>query len=175
MVPFREYINSWNSESVESFHIYRDALHYGSKVREISQSDIKKKFRTGEPLMDRFSLEDYYRWSQGENSIVFVIESGNEISAICHLLVFEKKIMLNMLARNILISAHGAGTSLLSFVEGFASNVLGIHEITLESLDRENLLRFYQKRGFVMQKPAVEDKKWGKLYPMLKRIASSSN
>lgn len=147
----------------------------GAIIREISYLDRKKPFMTGEPLMDRFNLEDYFKWSLSENSIVLVIESGCNIAAACHLIASDRSVMINMLARNSFSKMHGAGTMLLNFVEVFAAEVLGIHKITLESLDRESLIKYYQKHGFVMHKLPVEDRKWGKLYPMVKRIASGVN
>ena len=143
-------------------------------IREIEADDAAKRFSTGEPLMDRYTLGDYYRWSTRENSLVIVLDYGGEIAAACHMLISENRVTINMLARNRYAGMRGSGSRILDAAEDFAASNLGIHEIRLEALDRENLVNFYLKKGYVMYREPFRDREWGFLCPMVKRIASGT-
>ena len=52
-------------------------------IRFIEFGDIEKHVKSFVPEMDKFTLEDYYRWSLEKNSLVIVREMENNIAVFC--------------------------------------------------------------------------------------------
>ncbi len=137
--------------------------------------DIKKRFSTGEPLMDRYGLPYYYGRSMEPGTIVLVMQDGEEIAGMTLLVIGKGSLTIEMLARNRHSGIHGAGKQMLNFIEERLAVQLGIQEIRLESLNREKLVDFYLKNGFVRYGGPYFDREWGILFPMRKRILSLEN
>lgn len=143
--------------------------------RMISYEDTEKAFSTGEPLMDRYGIEYYYRRSLEPNSLVIVLEDGQGIAGLAMLIVKNSSLTVEMLAKNAHTDQKGVGVKLLNCIEEHVADQLTINSIRLDSLNRNKLVEFYKSRGFVPDGPPVLDKEWGILHPMSKRIAGIEN
>ena len=84
--------------------------------------------------MDRYSLGDYYRWSLESSAPVIVREIEGQVAGVQYLTVYPYHIMLEMLARNKLLSYVGTGGDLVRVVELVVAPQLGITEIRMEAL-----------------------------------------
>lgn len=122
--------------------------------------------------MDRFGLDYYYGRSLQKGTMVVVMLHGSEIAGVALLVVERKRIVVEMLSRNTLSGAHGVGAQMLGCIEESIAAGLGINEVYLESLDRRKLRDFYSRKGFIPYGPALYDREWGILHPMVKKIAS---
>ncbi len=117
--------------------------------------------------MDRYTLKDYYNWSL-EGDKVFVLEEDNKISGIIDLIDKGDYMLVDMLAKNILLKSEKVGSRLLEFSEDYSSK-LGKNMIMIEALD--TAVNFYKKFDY-MDKERRFDEEWGMLTVMIKYIKS---
>ena len=113
---------------------FRSRVKLPEGFRFLREGDIKRPFRTGDKAMDKYALRDYYAWSLLPNELVVLYEVGGDIAGIIEMTANEDHMMIEMVARNILVAASGVGTRLMSVAENVARQ-LGKDEIRLESLD----------------------------------------
>lgn len=125
--------------------------------------------------MDRYDLGYYYGRSLKPDTMVIVKTLDEEIAGLALLILEGDRIVIEMLSRNILLNVPGTGDQLLRCIEEYVAEQLDINEICLESLDREKLVSFYSRRGYIRSGPSTYDRDWGVLHPMTKRIVSIRN
>lgn len=141
-------------------------------IRFIEFGDIEKHVKSFVPEMDKFTLEDYYRWSLEKNSLVIVREMENNIAGVLYLTI-QDHIMIEMVIRNkFLPESKGAGGDLIKVVEKIIARYYNKNEIRLEAMDQvvdyyDHILK-YEKYD-----EPYEDKDWGVLTPMKKRLTLS--
>jgi len=141
-------------------------------IRFIEFGDIEKHVKSFVPEMDKFTLEDYYRWSLEKNSLVIVREMENNIAGVLYLTI-QDHIMIEMVIRNkSLPESKGAGGDLIKVVEKIIARYYNKNEIRLEAMDQvvdyyDHILK-YEKYD-----EPYEDKDWGVLTPMKKRLTLS--
>jgi hypothetical protein len=146
----------------------RSRLTLPEGFRFLREGDIGQVFRTGNEMMDRYVLRDYYRWSLLPNDLVVLYEIDRRIAGIIELRVNENHIMVDMVGSNVLVQAPGVGTKLMSLAENFARQ-LAIGEIRLDSLD--DVVSWYGSFGYAQYADRCYDAELGCwLTPMKKLI-----
>jgi hypothetical protein len=142
-------------------------------IRLIKEDDIRKHIKSFVPEMDKFTLEDYYKWSLEENSLVIVREMEENIAGVLWLTVHNDYIMIETVVRNKeLAYSKGAGGDLVKAVETVITRYYQVKEIRLEAMEQvvdyyKNILK-YEKYDQPYQDP-----NWGTLTPMKKRLVPS--
>ncbi len=127
--------------------------------------DIEKPFKSGDYRMDKYTLKDYYIWKlQGD--LVYVLDIDGNIAGVIDIIEDSESLMIDMLARNILVNAEKVGSRLLNFAEDLAK-IKGKKIVKLEALD--TAIGFYKKMGYREIYKKI-DKEWGLLTLMEKEI-----
>nr|WP_280956836.1 GNAT family N-acetyltransferase [Acidianus hospitalis] len=127
--------------------------------------DIEKPFKSGDYRMDKYSLRDYYLWKlQGD--LVYVLDIDGNIAGVIDIVENNDSLLIDMLARNILVKAEKVGSRLLDFAE-YLAKIKGKKLIKLEALD--TAIEFYKKMGYKEVYKRF-DKEWGLLTVMEKKI-----
>jgi hypothetical protein len=119
--------------------------------------------------MDKYTLADYYKWSL-EDDKVFVLCEDDKIVGIVDLIEKGNYVLIDMLARNVMVKSEKVGSRLLEFSESYAS-MLGKKEIMVEALD--TAINFYKKFNYI-EKEKRFDNEWGLLTVMTKNITAYS-
>jgi len=123
--------------------------------------------------MDRYSLGDYYRWSLESSALVIVREIEGQVAGVQYLTVHPDHIMLEMLARNKLLSYVGTGGDLVRVVERVVAPQLGITEIRMEAL--QEVVSYYDDTlGYEEYTTPYVYPEWGLLTPKRKMLAPRS-
>ncbi|AWR95366.1 GNAT family N-acetyltransferase [Acidianus brierleyi] len=115
--------------------------------------------------MDKYTLKDYYTWSL-EGDKVFVLDEDNKIAGIVDLIDKGEYVLIDMLAKNILVKSEKVGSRLLEFSEDYSLK-LGKNMIMIEALDTAS--NFYRKFDYIAKEKRF-DKEWGILTIMIKYI-----
>jgi hypothetical protein len=119
--------------------------------------------------MDRYTLEDYFKWSRDPNSLVIVREIEGKVAGVIFLTVHPRHIMLEMLARNKLLDYRGVGGDLVRVVERVVAPQLGITEIRMEAL--QHVVSYYDgELGYEEYDKPYQDSEWGLLTPKRKLL-----
>ncbi|BDC19512.1 GNAT family N-acetyltransferase [Acidianus sp. HS-5] len=128
-------------------------------------TDVEKPFKSGDHRMDKYTLKDYYLWKlQGD--LVYVLDVDGNIAGVIDIIEENESLLVDMLARNILINAEKVGSRLLGFAEDLAKNK-GKKTVKLEALD--TAVGFYKKMGYKEIYKKI-DKEWGLLTLMEKEV-----
>lgn len=115
--------------------------------------------------MDKYSLKDYYLWKlQGD--LVYVLDIEGNVAGVIDIVESEDYLLVDMLARNILVRAENVGSRLLGFAEHLAK-IKGKKLVKLEALD--TAVGFYKKMGYKEVYKRF-DREWGLLTIMEKEI-----
>jgi len=137
--------------------------------RLLREEDINQPFSCREPHMDRYTLEDYFKWSRDPNSLVIVREIEGKVAGVIFLTVHPRHIMLEMLARNKLLDYRGVGGDLVRVVERVVAPQLGITEIRMEAL--QHVVSYYDgELGYEEYGKPYQDSEWGLLTPKRKLL-----
>ena len=135
----------------------------------IVEQDCKEDFKCFHSKMDEYTLFDYFRWSQENDSLVIVREIEGKVAGVVYLTVHESYIMIEMLARNKLLAYPGAGSNLIRLVEKSVAPQLGIREVRLHAMphivDHYDNVLGYEEYG-----NQYADKEWGELTPKRKLL-----
>lgn len=125
------------------------------------------------PEMDRFTLEDYYKWSLEENSLVIVREIEGNIAGMLYLTIHDDHIMIEMVVRNKLhVSSRGSGGDLIKVVETIIARRYNKKEIRLEAM--EQVVDYYETSlRYEKYDQSYNDNDWGMLTPMKKQLTLS--
>ncbi len=119
--------------------------------------------------MDRFSLSDYFDWSQEPDSLVIVREIENRVAGVLYLTVNEY-ITIEMVARNKLLDYVGVGGDLIRVVERYVAPQLGVMEVRLEALP--HVVEYYDYfLGYSEYDAPYIHQEWGHLIPKRKLLA----
>ena len=130
--------------------------------------DAEKPFKSGDYRMDKYTLKDYYLWKlQGD--LVYVLDIDGNIAGVIDIVEEKDDLLVDMLAKNILVKAEKVGSRLLTFAEELAK-VKGKKIVKLEALDTAE--GFYKKMGY-KELYKKFDKEWGILTVMVKEIYES--
>ncbi len=134
----------------------------------LEADDVAQQFETGDNRMDRFTLHDYYAWSQEPNVFVIVYKLAGKIVGVLGLELRMDHVFVLMLGRNILNApGTGVGTKLMRLAEsiGFQTGRL---EVRLDSLDTS--VGFYEKMGYEEYGSPFYEEGWGMLSPRRRRL-----
>jgi hypothetical protein len=144
--------------------------------RPIQEADIGRAFKTLHPMMDTFTLTDYFLWGTDENSLTLVKEMTRDdgtidIAAVAYLTFHSGYVKVEMLGRNKVSpefeAYKGAGFDLLLFVEIRVAKANGFNEVRLDAI--EGMVEQYRKKGYSeMVDAAYRLPDWGLLTPMRK-------
>jgi hypothetical protein len=122
--------------------------------------------------MDGYSLGDYRR-SLESGALVIVREIEGQVAGVQYLTVYPDHIMLEMLARNKLLSYVGTGGDLVRVVELVVAPQLGITEIRMEAL--QEVVSYYDDTsGYEEHATPYVYPAWGLPTPKRKMLASRS-
>jgi hypothetical protein len=137
--------------------------------RFLHARDVVKPFVSGDPRMDKYTLREYHVWSELSNELVIVYTpEGEEVAGVIEIIVEKDFMIVEKVAKNLLVEASGVGPKLMSLAEGIA-RVLGRKEIRLEALD--TTVEWYDdKLGYVEYATVEFDEEWGELTPKRKTI-----
>lgn len=145
----------------------RRFLHLNPPYREIEYSDGKKDFWNRLTPRNRIDLSCLVDMNAG-NRHVLVYEVDGNIFGFVAFLDQGDHLHLDLIERNELIEeSRGVGFNLMMLLEIIAGN-LGCSKITLAST-AENV-GYYQRLGYEITGPALEDRDYGRLAPMAKAL-----
>jgi hypothetical protein len=88
--------------------------------RSLSVGDVVKPFATGDSRMDSYTLKEYHVWSLQPNELVIVCLSGDQVAGIIEIIIEDDFLIVEKVAKNLLVDASGVGTKLMSLAEGIA-------------------------------------------------------
>jgi hypothetical protein len=132
----------------------------------LSVRDTVKPFATGDPRMDKYTLNEYHVWSEQTNELVITYSSGDQVAGIIEIIIGSDFLIVEKVVKNIHVEASAVGTKLMSLAEGIA-RLLKKKEIRLEALD--TTVRWYDdKLGYVEYAAIEYDAEWGEMTPKRK-------
>jgi hypothetical protein len=144
-------------------------IRFPEGFRPLREEDINQPFSCREPRMDRYTLEDYFKWNNDPNSLVIMREIEGKVAGVIYLTVHPRYIMLEMLARNKLLDYPGVGGDLVRVVERVVAPQLCITEIRMEAL--QHVISYYDnKLGYEEYGEPYQDSEWGLLTPKRKLL-----
>ena len=136
-------------------------------------ADRESRFEAAGPLRGRLSLREIldHHDPRAAKFTLLRDHEGEVAGAVCFALR-EQDVMIEFLTRNDLFLRRGVpvGTLLVAAVETFA-RIEGREAIALEAMDDQGLIVWYKHEGFEQDGRPREDEEWGKLTPMVKRVA----
>ncbi len=139
--------------------------------RYVTYHDTAHDLKSFVSEMDRYTLEDYYQWSQDPDSLVIIREIEEKIAAVVLVTVHDDYLMVEMLVRNKLHSYRGAAGDLVILVERLIAPYYGKSQVRLEAMSQ--VVTYYRSRGYEIFGKPYNDDNWGELTPMRKRLGSS--
>ncbi|MBI5378199.1 MAG: hypothetical protein HZA82_06200 [Thaumarchaeota archaeon] len=138
--------------------------------RYIEHNDTTRDLKSFVPEMDRYALEDYYRWSLDDNSLVIIREVEGNIAAIARVTIHDDYVMLEMLIRNKIHSYSGSAGDLVILIEKKIAPYYEKKEVRLEAM--KHTVSYYSGRKYEIYGKPYSDADWGDLTPMKKRLDS---
>lgn len=145
--------------------------------RLLDRSDLLCRFQANHPVMDNFTLRDYFVWGSENDSMAVVKEVVDDhgtvvIAAVAYLTIHSDHVKVEMIARNRLPEYDiykGAGFDLLLFIEMNIARANGFNEVRLHAV--EGMPDQYKRKGYEeIAGAAFDDEKWGTLTPMKKHV-----
>ncbi len=134
----------------------------------LEADDAAQQFKTGDYRMDRFTLHDYYAWSQEPNVYVIVYKVAGKILGVLEVELRNDHVSVVMLGRNIPNAPRpGVGTKLMRLAESIGYQT-GRLEVRLDSLDTS--VGFYEKMGYEEYGSPFYEEGWGMLSPRRRRL-----
>lgn len=156
---------------------HRFHVNFIEGFRPMIRSDTSFPFRANHPIMDNYTLTDYFVWGSQSNSMSIVkqvmLNDGTAvIAAVAFLTIHEDYVKVEMIARNRLPEYEafkGSGFDLLLFGEQNVARANGFHEVRLQAI--AGMPEQYKKKGYVeIPGASFNDEKWGLLTTMVKRV-----
>jgi hypothetical protein len=124
--------------------------------------------------MNRYSLNDYYKWSLESNSLVLVKERNEEIFAVSYLTIHDSYITIEMFSRNSLVDSKGIGANMLRVIFEYICKPNEIYEVRLEAI--KNAVSYYDsylpiELQFTEYDEPFPGEGWGVLTPKKKILS----
>jgi GNAT superfamily N-acetyltransferase len=117
------------------------------------------------------SMRDYLRESREPGHLVLVRERGDEIAGVAWVEVHRRALIVHHLETNERHQGQGVATELLRVIERIVAPANRCREIRLSALDDPDLIAWYERRGFQRTGPRIPEDGYGKVQPMVKRLA----
>ena len=135
--------------------------------RYIHASDSPRGFRA----RLGYTMADYLREARDPDSLVIVQETEGEIAGVVWVQVDGSVLTVHHLETDKDHEGQGVGTLLLRVVEKKIAPANSADEVRLNALDDNELIEWYERRGYSKNGPKHAEGTYGKVQPMIKKLA----